>query len=64
MDYDEFNWATMAIEPHGRLVSYRLGVREMVCLMGRPDGTRLSRLYMHLDGDKPILRDCRSYETG
>lgn len=64
MDRDEFNWKTMAIEPRQRLVSYQLGIRELARLMDRPDGTWYVRLDMHLGGDKLLLRDCRSYETG
>lgn len=64
MDRDKFNWQTMAIEPQRRLVSYQLGITEVARLMDRPDGTWYVRLDMHLAGDKLVLRDCRSYETG
>lgn len=64
MDRDEFNWTTMAIEPQRRLVSYRLGITEVARLMRRVGGEWYVRLDMHLSGDKLVLRDCRSYETG
>lgn len=64
MDRDEFNWQTMAIEPQRRLVSYRLGITEVARLMRRVGGEWYVRLDMHLSGDKLVLRDCRSYETG
>lgn len=64
MARDEFNWQTMAIEPQRRLVSYQLGIVEVARLMERVGGEWYVRLDMHLSGDKLVLRDCRSYETG
>lgn len=54
----------MAIEPQRRLISYQLGIVEVARLMERVGGEWYVRLDMHLSGDKLILRDCRSYETG
>lgn len=64
MDRDEFNWQTMAIEPQRRLVSYQLGITEVARLMERVGGGWYVRLDMHIAGDRLVLRNCRSYETG